>query len=400
MSEKPHVIVIGGGPGLCDRILQMGGCFTLIERPCHLDQKLVGQAERTIVTSFDDTALVPSLLALHQTSPFVAALSLTEAGLLLAAQINQTLNLPGLTPDVVARTRDKISMRHWLKSTGFSQVMAQQVQSADQIRHFADAYGYPVIVKPRDGQGSQHILLFKQAEDVVLPADLNSSAYLVESFLEGPEFSVEAFSQRGHHHIVAITGKITNDDDKKNPFVEIGHIVPACLSEQQQKIIIDYVSRFLTIMAINEGCSHTEIRLTTKGPEIIETHTRVGGDAIPTLVRQATGYDLLDSLVTSTLDPYAERQIPPYVSRASAIRFFTPPPGRVMAVHGIERWQGLPGVVRLHLPLNKGDTITEIKDSFSRVGYVLTVAEDAHAATLLCEQVIGGIKIDVELTAS
>lgn len=400
MSEQSHVIVVGGGPGLCDRILQMGGCFTLVERPGHVDHNLVALAQRTIITSFDDNALIPALKAMHQNSRFTAALSLTETGLLLAAQINQALELPGVTPEVVARTRDKIRMREWLNSAGFSRVTAKAVQSVEQIRDFAEEYGYPVIVKPRDGQGSQHIFCFSHPEDVRLPAGQDNSDYLAEPFLDGPEFSVEAFSQRGQHHIVAITGKFTHDQDKNNPFVEVGHVVPANLTQQQQQTIVEYISRFLSVMAITEGCSHTEIRLTSTGPEVIETHTRVGGDSIPTLVRQATGYDLLDNLVASTLNQNVSLQVSPSPARAAAIRFFTPPPGRVTAVHGAERWQGLPGVMRLHLPLRRGDIITAIKDSFSRVGYVLTVAEDNHSAVLLCEQVMRGIRIDVEQSAS
>lgn len=399
MSEKPHVIVVGGGPGLCDRILQMGGKFTLVERPGHVDNNLVALAQATIIAPFDDPSLIPALEAMHQHSRFTTALSLTETGLLLASQINESLKMPGLTPEVVARTRDKISMRRWLNSTNFSRIAAKSVENEQQIRDFAEKHGYPLIVKPRNGQGSQNIWLLREPDDIKINMLQGDSDYLVEPFLDGPEFSIEAFSHLGQHHIVAITGKYTHEQDEHHPFVEVGHVIPANLSALQKQTITDYISRFLTVMEITEGCSHTEIRLTSDGPEIIETHTRVGGDSIPTLVRQATGYDLIQNLVICALDPQAVLPEHESLSRASAIRFFTPPPGRVISIHGVEKWQSLPGVLRLYLPLKSGDTVTEIKDSFSRAGYVVTVASDSRSALLLCEQVLSGIKINVEPSA-
>lgn len=147
-------------------------------------------------------------------------------------------------------------------------------------------------------------------------------------------------------------------------------------------------------MQISDGCSHTEIRLTPIGPEVIETHTRVGGDSIPTLVRQATGCDLLDLAVQWPLGLVQPQQQPP-VLRAAAIRFFTPAPGKVKTISGIHRWRGQPGIVNLHLPLKEGDTVDEIRDSFTRSGYVLASAATADQAMELCDSVIRGVTIDM-----
>jgi biotin carboxylase len=198
----------------------------------------------------------------------------------------------------------------------------------------------------------------------------------------------------GAHHVVAITGKLVQDDDSDNPFVEIGHVVPAPIAPSAAAAITRYVARFLDAMEITDGVSHTEVRLTSSGPEVIETHTRVGGDSIPTLVRQATGHDLLDHLVEWTLDGTEPRVGAPG-SGAAAIRYFTPPPGRVTGIRGVQRWQGLPGVLKLHLPLNVGDEIPRIRNSHSRVGFVLATAATAEQAIEVCRQVIAGVRIDV-----
>ncbi|AHH95398.1 hypothetical protein BC739_004449 [Kutzneria viridogrisea] len=46
---------------------------------------------------------------------------------------------------------------------------------------------------------------------------------LVERYITGAEFSVEAVTHAGTHHVVAVTEKLTTEVSR----VEIGHVVPA-----------------------------------------------------------------------------------------------------------------------------------------------------------------------------
>jgi biotin carboxylase len=395
-----QVVVVGGGPGLCDRIRLAGAEITLVDTPARYEAPLVAAARRSLLTEFDDPSLIPQLGAIHRRTPFSAVFSLTEQGLLPAARIAQALGLPGLGPEVVARTRDKLAMRTWLRDQGFGTVPCVVVRDAADIRAFGAEHGYPVVVKPRHGQGSRNVVLVRRAEEAVTPP-VSGDEYIAEPFLVGPEFSVEAFSCAGEHQVIAVTAKLTNAEHPDHPFVEIGHVVPAPLEAETAAALAAYVSAFLDVMGITDGPSHTELRLTPSGPEVIETHTRVAGDNIPTLVRQATGYDLLDLTVQWALDgtrprrPAEQRAAVPGAPGAAAIRYFTPLPGRVVAVDGIQRWQGLPGVLKLHLPLAPGRLVSPIQDSGTRAGYVLTAATDPEQAVDLCRQVVAGVRIDV-----
>jgi biotin carboxylase len=402
MTTHKNLIVVGGGPGLCDRARQLGAKITLVDTPGASDAALIASVHRAIFSDYEDDAmLLPALQAIHSKEPFSAVLAMTELALLPAARIAAALGLGGVSPAAVERTRDKLLMRDWLRCHGFSTVACERVHSAEEIRRFGDAHGYPIIVKPRSGQGSQRIMCFKVADDIGAPT-LDDHEYIAESFLDGKEFSVEAFSFGGRHLIAAVTGKFTNDDDDNNPFVEIGHVIPAPIGAATRAQIEAYVQRFLVAMELTDGCTHTEIRLTRNGPEVIETHTRVGGDSIPTLVRQATGCDLLDlavqwplGLVTAA-DTLTELRVDTPCG-AAAIRFFTPPPGKIRTITGTHRWRGRPGILALHLPLKEGDTIGKTSDSFTRHGgYVIATGDTAQRAIHLCDEVIGGVTIEVE----
>ncbi|MEQ0777762.1 ATP-grasp domain-containing protein [Paraburkholderia tropica] len=400
----PHLVILGGGLGLCDRARHFGAHVTLIDTPQTYDATLVHGNRRTVLSYYDDPALIPMLQALHKQEPVSAVLAMTELALLPAARISAALGLPGISPAAVERTRDKLAMRDWLRHQHFSTIACAEVRSAGEIRAFAEVSGYPVIVKPRDGQGSQRIMCFHSANEVGTPV-LDDHVYIAEPFLDGPEFSVEAFSFGGRHMIAAITGKFTNERDLANPFVEIGHVVPAPLAAGVGAQIEAYVKRFLAAMELTDGCTHTEVRLTSNGPEVVETHTRVGGDSIPTLVRQATGCDLLDLAVQWPLglveaaDTLADWRVANgqhrAVDGAAAIRFFTPPPGKVHVVTGVHKLRGLPGILALHFPLKEGDTVDATCDSFSRHGYVIATARSAQDAMYLCDSVIDGVTIEV-----
>jgi biotin carboxylase len=393
MSKK--LLVVGGGPGICDRALVFGAELTLVNLPGPFDPALLPYTRRSIVTDYErDEGLVPMLQALHRAEPFDGVVSMTELALLPAARIAQALGLGGVSVQAVERTRDKVLMRQWLQSKGFPSVPAAPAKSSLDIAAFAEVHGYPVVAKPRCGQGSQRIRRFDD-QPQVMAANIVDDDLVVEAFIDGPEFSVESFSFGRQHVVCAVTGKLTNDQNPDDPYVEIGHVVPAPIPDSQRETITEHVQQFLDVMEITDVCTHTELRLTCNGPIVIETHTRVGGDSIPSLVRNATGIDLLDLAVQWPLGLIGGDIPQPRACGAAAIRFFTPRPGTVKALSGVERWRGHPGVLTLHLPLKPGDRIASPKDSFSRAGHVVCVADDPAQAMQACEAVVAGVRIDV-----
>jgi biotin carboxylase len=390
-----RLIVLGGGPGVCDRARIAGAELTLVNPAASLEAPLLGAMRRTLVAEYDDPSLVPMLKAWHAVEPFHGVIALTELALLPAARINDALGLPGVGVEVVERTRDKVLMREWLALQRFPSVPADAASSSDDIHRFALAHGYPVIAKPRRGQGSQSVRRFDDAEQVRRAA-IAGADLIVERVIEGPEFSVESFSFGRRHVIYAVTGKMVNEGNADHPYVEVGHVVPAPISRQQHELIVRHVLNFLDVMGIHDTCAHTELRLTPAGPRVIETHTRVGGDSIPTLVRHATGADLIDMAAHWPLGLIGDSLPAPRERGAAAIRFFTPRPGQVLQVTGVERWRSQPGVVTLHLPLKPGDIVRAPRDSISRAGYVVCTGHDAAAAMQACEDVLAGITIDTQ----
>ncbi len=163
----------------------------------------------------------------------------------------------------------------------------------------------PVIVKPIDSGGSRGVTKVSRIEDLskaIARAKSFSSKgrVLIEQYIDGPEYSVEAISHNGIHHIVAITEKVTSGSPN---FVELAHFQPALLSESRKVKLMDLVEKALTVLDYTEGPSHTEVRFDHSGNcFIIEVGTRLGGDFISSdLVRLSTGYDMVQASIELSL---------------------------------------------------------------------------------------------------
>ncbi len=138
------------------------------------------------------------------------------------------------------------------------------------------------------------------------------------------------------------------------------------------------------------------MRLSERGPRVIESHNRPGGDRIRDLVEEAYGFDIERYTVAwpgGGLPALDERPAP---LRSAATRFLGAEPGTVTAVEGLEAARALDGVVEVDLPVEPGSVVRPLRSSWDRLGQVIAVAPDADAAVALCEKACATIRVTTE----
>lgn len=336
----------------------------------------------------------PVARELYETPGFSAAVSLTEPGLEPAGRINDMFGLGGTGYEVTRLIRDKLAMRRHLADLDPDAVGAAPLGDRAGLDAFGDRYGYPFIVKPVDATAS--IGVFR----VDGPADLDrvwaeveslrgtrtdriSNMYLLREFLmeeyiDGPEFSVESFSFAGRHVLVTITEKFTDDAH----FAELAHAMPARLSENTWDQVRACLSRFLDLMGLRDGPCHTEIRLGARGPRIIEGHNRNGGGAIADLVRGAYGIDFFELAIGWPFGLVDELPDRPKAHAGASSRFIVCEPGRVESIEGVEAAMEQEGVLAVRISAKQGDTVRPVRDNWDRLGLVAVTGADTSAAIL------------------
>lgn len=393
MNPDGTVLIVGATDETVRKAKELGLSVLLLQHPTKVNAVQEELADVLRVVDYTDWAAVePIARELWAEPGFRVAISITEPGLENAGRVNDLFGLGGTGYQVTRRFRDKLAMRRHLAERDPLAVAAASLQRREDLDSFAAAHGYPFIVKPTDATASIGVFRVAGPEDVDrvwatveglrgTRTDRISTMYLlrdflIEEYVEGPEFSVEAFSFAGRHVIVAITEKFVHHDR----FAELGHALPARLAEPAQERIRESVSRFLDLIGLRDGVSHTEIRVGARGPVAIESHNRIAGDAIPELVRGAYGIDMTKYALGWPFGLVAELPDRPEAHAGASVRSLVSEPGRVVSVEGADEAAAQDGVLYVNITAKPGDTVHAIRDNWDRLGLVAVTGPDTTAA--------------------
>jgi phosphoribosylamine-glycine ligase len=143
---------------------------------------------------------------------------------------------------------------------------------------------------------------------------------LVEEYLRGPEISVESLVVGGNVHCVNVTRKRVGFAPA---FEEIGHVVMAWQGEPWAAQVSEVVRAVHERLGVADSVTHCELRLTPRGPRLVELNCRLGGELIPLLVRLATGVDLARCAAAIALGRTPSTE--PSMGRVAEVRFLYPP---------------------------------------------------------------------------
>lgn len=195
---------------------------------------------------------------------------------------------------------NKFEMRVAMKQAGLSVPMFFKVTSKSDVEKIQD-FSKAWIVKPTDRSGSRGIckVMSKDELDVSIPLAIEQSfekAAIIEEFIDGKEYSAETISYNGVHHLLAVTEKFTTGFPH---FIEIGHIQPASMSEEQKIELEKTIFAALDALDIRYGAAHVEFKLQDNNSvRIIEVGARMGGDCIGSdLVYMSTGNDFVKMVI-------------------------------------------------------------------------------------------------------
>ncbi|MGW3916024.1 ATP-grasp domain-containing protein [Streptomyces sp. NPDC005070] len=292
---------------------------------------------------------------------------------------------------------DKHAMRELLAERGLSPVAFESAPTRREVPDAVRRIGFPAVVKPAALAGSRGVFLWREPADrapwtALLDQYGYDGPFLVEEYLRGPEYSVETLSQDGRHHVVGVTEKLLGPPPL---FVEVGHVHPAPLPQDRRRAVEDLTEEFLTACGYRFGPAHTEVIWTPKGPRIVESQARLGGDRIPRLIELATGLDVEQAVFAALKGTPVE---PPTATATATVRFFTFPPGHVDEIRGLETVGGLGHVDELSIRLNSGDTVPEVRDSKSRHGHVIVSGATPEEARARCAEALAAIEAVIDGT--
>jgi formate-dependent phosphoribosylglycinamide formyltransferase (GAR transformylase) len=129
-----------------------------------------------------------------------------EAHTMTAAVVREACGIPGTSVQTTWLCRDKPSMKQALRDAGVPTAASAAVDSAQEAKAFADAVGYPLILKPRSGAGAMDTMRVDSDAELAVAlesfGDKHVSSIAIEEFVEGHE---------GFYDTIAIDGGVAVD---------------------------------------------------------------------------------------------------------------------------------------------------------------------------------------------
>lgn len=357
-------------------------------------------ADKKIVVSTTDTKKVLEAARENDIDGIMTIAS--DRPMLTVAKVAKELNLIGIDEETAINATNKSKMRDALKKASVPIPMYFSVDDYDKYKEAIEKIknkNYKCIVKPADNSGSRGIRLIENYQEQELEKiykyckeNSNSGCLVVEEFMQGSEVSVETISYKGICHVLQVTDKITTGPPY---FVEMGHNQPSSLDkdtlEKIKKVAIDANKA----IGIENGPSHTEIKVTIDGPKVVELGARLGGDNITThLVPYSTGVNMVKASINIALGQ--EIDVRKKFEKASATRYKKCDIGKIIKIIGVDQAKKIQGVKDVKVVHGVGEESRQIKSSNDRVAYVISQAENTSKATLSCEKALEKIKIEVE----
>jgi biotin carboxylase len=276
---------------------------------------------------------------------------------------------------VATLARDKFAMRQAFVAGGVPCPRFALATGIDEALRVGADFGYPVVLKPALGSGSQFVRriddpsgmaehfprLHAVAWDAFSLDPLRGSraAYgdglLIESYIDGGEVSVESVIVRGQTEVLAI-------HDKPLPmtgplFEEVLATTPSRLPASTQQRLRECTERAHAALRIATGATHAEFRVTPGGmPVALEVAARIGGGAVYQSVRHSVGVDMVEAAIDLACGqrPVLTRHDPRPVAE---LALFAGQEGVLESVSGAEEAAADPAVLEIQFYQQPGDQI-------------------------------------------
>ena len=371
-GQKPKAVLIFGVGELQRSIIKRAkkmGLYTVGIDPC-ADATCKDCVDAFEVVSGQDYEAHCAVVEKYGIDAIVTAA--TDKPLVMMARIAEKYGFPFYSVETAKWSTDKFQMKERFELGGVPHAQGRLISKAEE----AEGLVFPVIVKPRDNSGSRGVKLCRSKEEleVSMSEALEVSkldTVLVEEFIEGPEYSIESLHHDGKSEVIQFTEKKTTEFPYN---VELGHIQPANISDENKQKIRDIISKIGKALNFENCPSHTELKINERGIFVIETSPRLGGDYITsTLTPLSTGVNLEDELLKISLGKKINPT--PNAVQYSGVRFFSFKEGSVIKhVPNEEFVKGWPHVVDFSFALKEGDKVNRITSSLNRYGQLILQA--------------------------
>lgn len=303
----------------------------------------------------------------------------------IAAHLAAALSLPHNPPAAMHASRRKDRARAVLASHGLAVPDHRVVQLRRPVAPQCAEAGWPVVIKPLAMAGSRGVIRADDAASLEAAAtrvarivaesgdEYEREHALVEAFVDGPEFALEAVLRDGEIEVLAIFDK---PEPMNGPyFEETYYISPARIDAVTRRALIDSTRAACAAYGLRHGPVHAELRMHDGRAWIMEVAARTIGGDCARLVEHATGRTLESIVIGNALG--LEHTLPEMTGAAGVLMLPIPAAGMLRRVEGLLNAQAVDGVNEVRIAIQPGNLVTPLPEGSSYLGFVFATGADA-----------------------
>ncbi|GHV24855.1 hypothetical protein AGMMS4952_01270 [Spirochaetia bacterium] len=322
------------------------------------------------------------------------------------AWVAEQLGLPGIPYEAALNASDKARMRRCFAAAGVPspQFTTFTVETSGgvppELPWSAELpFDYPAVVKPVDNMGGRGCRRVNSPAELAaaLPEALRfsrSGRAIVEEFMDGPEYSVDAIV---HKDEITLCGLADRHIFFPPYFIEMGHTMPSALDGAGTKALLEAFFAGVRALGITTGygAAKGDLKLTSRGPMIGEIAARLsGGYMSGWTYPYASGVEVTRGAILAALgrpwSPGSDR------NWTSAERAFISIPGKVRAIYGRDEARTVEHVKDIFLRIAEGSPVKFPENNVGKCGNIISAAPSRNDAVTAAETAARKILVRLE----
>lgn len=304
------------------------------------------------------------------------------------AWVAEKLELPGISYESALNATDKIRMRSCFKESGVPSPQFRELSSEMEYLKELDGMNYPLVVKPVDNMGARGVRKIRTAEEVddsvnKAIAFSRTGRAIVEEFLTGEEYSIDSLVYQGD---VTIHGLAIRHIYYPPYFIEMGHTMPAVLSDEKKQEIERVFKQGVKALGIDNGAAKGDVFYTKSGPVIGEIAARLsGGYMSGWTFPYASGVEATEGALKIALGLEPDEYDGSYKA-VTAERAFLSIPGTISCISYLDEAHDAENVRDLFLRVDEGEKVQFPVNNVEKCGNVIAVHEERSTAMKSAEK--------------
>ncbi|MBO4403819.1 MAG: ATP-grasp domain-containing protein [Treponema sp.] len=331
------------------------------------------------------------------------------------AYVSENTGLPGHSYEASKNASNKALMRSCFEKEGVPSPGFTKIRRSSIAEFISDGsaglLSFPKVVKPCDNMGARGCRLVRGRSELLPSLEdavrySKSSSAILEDYMEGPEFSIDALIYDG---TFTVTGFADRHIFFPPYFIETGHTMPSFSVDEKTKLsLIKAFARGAKSLGLTCGAAKADIKLTSSGPMLGEIAARLsGGYMSGWTYPYASGLDLTkealliaagqkpESLLSSRVPlsvedaGYEMYEVP--CNAYSCERSWISIPGTVKKIYGLDKALASPFVKNVFPRAQEGDEVSFPRNNVQKCGNVISRAETLEDASSSAENAVSNI---------